>query len=111
MLRPVPRSIAIVLILVLAASVLSAQQLPRVPGPPYAPGEIVVGFEPTVSPSTLQTLTLLHGAVTVRQFPQIRARLMRVSARGDVGRLCAELSQLKGIRYAEPNYSRRALLV
>jgi len=102
--------VGILLVLLLAGSAVWAQHLPQVPGPPYRPGEIVVGFEPTVPASTLQTLHVLHGALTVRQLPQISAHVMRVSTGGDVGALCANLSKLQGVRYAEPNYSRRVLL-
>ena len=106
MIRQAARSIAIIFIILLAASTIAAQQVPRVAGPAYAPGEIVVGFEPSVSVQTMRTLTVLHGAVTVRQFPQIGARQMKLPSGRGVGAACAELAKLKGIRYAEPNYSR-----
>jgi len=104
----------IVLILLLASSTISAQQMPQVPapqfvGPAAAPGEIVVGFDTTLSQVSPQAATVLAGATTIRSFPQIGAKVMRI-AEAEVAPTCASLAQMEGIRYAEPNYRRRVLL-
>jgi len=101
----VTRSI-IILSLLLAGSTISAQQVPQVPapqfvGPAAAPGEIVVGFD--------TALPVLAEATTIRSFPQIGAKVIRVP-QAEVGPMCASLANIEGIRYAEPNYRRRVLL-
>jgi len=110
MIRHIARLIGIVLVLLVVASVVPAQPIiPQVHGPAAVPGEIVVGFEPKVPTATLQSIAVMHGVTTVRNFPQIGARLMRVG-QGEVGDLCANITQLPGVRYAEPNYHRQVLL-
>ncbi len=104
----------IVLILLLRTSTILAQPIPRIPapqsvGPAAAPGEIVVGFDTTLQQVSPQAATALAGATTIRSFPQIGAKLMRI-AEAEVGPTCASLAQMEGIRYAEPNYRRRVLL-
>jgi len=105
---------AIILILLLASSTIFAQQMPQVPapqfvGPAAAPGEIVVGFDTALAQVSPQAATVLAGATTIRSFPQIGAKVMRVP-QSEVGPMCASLAQVEGIRYAEPNYRRRVLL-
>ena len=112
-LNCVARSI-IILILLLTSSTLFAQQMPRLAaaqfvGPASVPGEIVVGFDTTSPQVSPQAATVLAGATTIRSFPQIGAKVMRIS-QDEVGPMCASLAQVEGIRYAEPNYRRRVLL-
>ncbi len=104
----------IILILLLGTSTLFAQPMPRIPapqslGPAAAPGEIVVGFDTTLSQVSPQAATALAGATTIRSFPQIGAKVMRI-AEAEVGPMCASLAQIEGVRYAEPNHRRRVLL-
>jgi len=110
----VARCSTIILILLLASSTICAQQMPQVPapqfvGPAAAPGEIVVGFDTTLPQVSPQAATVLAGATTIRSFPQIGARVMRVP-QAEVGPMCASLANIEGIRYAEPNYRRRVLV-
>ncbi len=105
---------AIILILMLASSTLFAQQMPRLAaarfvGPASVPGEIVVGFDTTLPQVSPQAATVLAGATTIRSFPQIGAKVMRVPE-AEVGPTCVSLAKIEGIRYAEPNYRRRVLL-
>ncbi len=109
----VTRSI-IILSLLLAGSTISAQQVPQVPapqfvGPAAAPGEIVVGFDTTLPQVSPQAAMVLAEATTIRSFPQIGAKVIRVP-QAEVGPMCASLANIEGIRYAEPNYRRRVLL-
>jgi len=79
-------------------------------GPDFAPGEVVVSLQRSESVRTLDALGHKHGVTPIRNFPSINACLMRLDKKGDVAKLCQDLEKEPGVRFVEPNYSRRALL-
>ncbi|HEY3398342.1 MAG TPA: S8 family serine peptidase [Armatimonadota bacterium] len=102
--------IGIILTLVLLSTSLFARSLPRVPARAYVPGQFVVGFDHSATGVTVQSVQTLGGALTIKHLPQVGAQLMRTSAATDIPALCAQLRKLPGVRYCEPNYTRRVLL-
>lgn len=92
------------------SSVQAQMPLARIPGPDFAPGEVVLGFQGGVSVQSLNTSLGRYGLIPLRSFPQINACVMRSTKGEDVRRLCQNLAGIPGVRFVEPNYSRRILL-
>lgn len=88
------------------APVVAQSEEPPLPGYPFIPGEVVIGFTPgkTITSYRTQAFALassLKGEV-VRQNGGVA--LLSVSDSADVEAIAAQLSHTQGVAFAEPNY-------
>ena len=102
---------ALLALALLPLSPAAAQPLPQgLPPSPQAgdfvPGELVVGFDPTLPPaeSHSQASALADSAGAQVAAVTLGAALLSFDAQADVLAMADLLSQQRGVRFAEPNY-------
>ncbi len=82
----------------------------KVPGPAYVSGEIIVGMRDGTSTSDAARVAARYRMHERKSSPRSRARLMRLRSASDMQSVLANIKRRPGVRFAEPNYTRRVLL-
>jgi subtilisin family serine protease len=70
----------------------------------YAPGEILVKFKRTASKSDIVQLNTTLGAKTIKEFPSIGVRHIKLKSGEKVPEAIKKYSSDPNVEYAEPNY-------
>lgn len=110
-----PRCARIALVLALIFCIIpcawSHRLTPTKPVPPIVPGQIVVGYAREASGSVVAGVVKALGATPSRRLPQISAQVFRFAGADTPRAAARKLAKLPGVRYAEPIYRRRALVL
>ncbi|MFN4182026.1 MAG: S8 family peptidase [bacterium] len=80
------------------------------PAEPFLPDEILVKFKEGVSAQVKQAILRRFGAVTLEKIPQLDTLRLKIPA-GQVESLVQRFQELAEVEYAEPNYTRQAVLI
>ncbi len=76
---------------------------------PYAPGEVIVRFDPLISAASVRAAHAITGATGARAFGSVRGlELVRLKRGMSVMKAVTLYSAMAGVRYAQPNYIKRA---
>jgi hypothetical protein len=92
------------LCLVLAAAGPAYGMAPKPPDPPYAPGELMVGFYEDTSPERIARIVQEEGGEIRSVLKRTGVHLIVLPEGTDVMDAAARFSAHPEVRYAEPNY-------
>jgi Subtilase family/Fervidolysin N-terminal prodomain/FlgD Ig-like domain/Carboxypeptidase regulatory-like domain len=104
-------AVALALIALLTSSAFAQGLVRTKPAPPFVPGQLVVGFGRNAPASASLSVVKALGAMPGRRLPQIGAQVFHLPKADSPQAVAARVRKLPGVRYAEPNYRRRVLLL
>ena len=104
------RTLKYILLLVVLLLLLSAVPAQGAPpsSPPFAPGRILVKFQPWASPADRAALHRVHGGLPIETIPGIEVEVVRVPAATEKAKVAA-YARSPFVAYAEPDYIAYAL--
>ena len=110
LIKPVHRSIPVMLLLVLAFFPIRADNphLHGLQGKKYVPGEILVKFKPGISKRRQNSVHKQTGGNILRYFRSIRVSHIKIKNARSMNEILAAYRSNPSVEYAEPNYIRRA---
>ena len=97
-------AVSISLIVLYSGHGISRVRLDKMNLPGYVPGEILVKFKKTASTSYIAQLNTSLGAKTIKAFPSIGVRHIKLRPGEEVPEAIKNYSRDPNVEYAEPNY-------
>jgi len=87
-------------------SILSLNKIPpfRYDGPLYAPGEVLVKFNPSLSPQRIEAMIAAYSSRKLKRIPRVDIYNVQIPEDIEVMEMVSLMHQDPGIEYAEPNY-------
>lgn len=101
---------AVAALILLASMAVGQGLMEAAPRPDFVPGQLVIGYEGDApTPDAAQAVQSL-AASPVMGMPKIDAQVVQLPPGTDMLAAAREVAKQPGVRYAEPNYYRRALI-